>query len=233
MGSEGNKTLEIKDISVSLQIRKGQRYLRARIGSDGQPVISAPSRYPLHLIKKFAEDKYDWIVEHSFDTELIKDGTKLFSGHKILVSDESAQRNSIKVYEEVIMLKLTAPAIAASSQQYIRAKIYSLYNQLLRSYLEDRLDYYTEETGLEYGSLEVKHLRSKWGYCDRHKNLTFSSYLMSCEDDLIDYVVLHELVHTKHMNHSSDFWETVEHYMPDYKRRRKELKMKKMLLARV
>lgn len=70
----------------------------------------------------------------------------------------------------------------------------------------------------------VKNLKSRWGSCDSHRNIILSSLLITLDDSLIDYVICHELAHTKHMNHSKEFWLNVEMMIPDYKQRRKELK---------
>jgi predicted metal-dependent hydrolase len=67
-------------------------------------------------------------------------------------------------------------------------------------------------------------LKSRWGSCSSKKNLNFNVKLICFREEIIEYVVVHEMSHLIHMNHSKDFWKLVERLLPDYDARRKELK---------
>lgn len=71
---------------------------------------------------------------------------------------------------------------------------------------------------------KAKKLRSRWGSCDQDKNISLSLYLAQLPPDLVDYVLCHELAHTKHLNHSRKFWQEVSLMAPNYKILKKELK---------
>ncbi len=81
-----------------------------------------------------------------------------------------------------------------------------------------------EKTGLEPNSWRVKDIQYAWGSCTNKKNITLSLNLIKKREELIEYVVVHELCHLKHMNHSKEFWNLVEKHIPNYKECRKELK---------
>jgi predicted metal-dependent hydrolase len=66
--------------------------------------------------------------------------------------------------------------------------------------------------------------KSRWGSCSGQGNLNFNCLLMRAPDDVVDYVIVHELCHRKEMNHSDRFWTLVESVLPDYKEKRKWLK---------
>jgi predicted metal-dependent hydrolase len=223
-----DRFIEFDDIKVKVVFRKGQRHLRIRVGSDGQSVVSVPKRYPLMLVRAFIADKKDWIRQHSHSKELIRDGAKLYTGHHVRVNERTSARNKVVIHDELIEFSLSADATSPDSQKYMLSKIHKLYTTLLKDYVAQRLDHFATLTGLSYQYVEVKHLRSRWGHCDRNKNITFSTYLITCDDPLIDYVVLHELTHTKHMNHSTDFWQDLAKYMPQYAHYKKALKQQKM-----
>jgi predicted metal-dependent hydrolase len=70
----------------------------------------------------------------------------------------------------------------------------------------------------------VKTQKKRWGTCSSRRELRFNWKCIMLKDDLIDYIVVHELCHLKQMNHSSDFWNEVENRIPDYKSRRNALK---------
>jgi len=78
-------------------------------------------------------------------------------------------------------------------------------------------------TGLYPNKVRIRNIKSAWGTCSSNKNITISLRLINKSDDAIEYVVLHEICHLKHMNHSKEFWDLVEKHMPEYKKIRKEL----------
>ncbi len=79
-------------------------------------------------------------------------------------------------------------------------------------------------TGLKPNRVRVREVKYAWGSCSSGKNITINKKLMAYNENVIRYVILHELCHLKYMNHSKKFWNLVETYMPDYKEAKKELK---------
>ena len=77
--------------------------------------------------------------------------------------------------------------------------------------------------GVTYQKITVKDISSRWGSCSTRGNLNFSWKLFVLPEALVDYVVVHELAHLIHMNHSAQFWDVVAQYLPDYRERKKEL----------
>ena len=75
-----------------------------------------------------------------------------------------------------------------------------------------------------YNRVSVRNQKTRWGSCSSKGNLNFNYRLFYLPEELLDYVVVHELAHRLHMNHSKDFWQEVERYFPDYKECRKQLK---------
>lgn len=90
--------------------------------------------------------------------------------------------------------------------------------------IPSRVRYYADLMGLEYGSITIRMQKTRWGSCSSKKNLNFNCLLMRTPDNIIDYVVVHELCHLKEMNHSKRFWSEVGKVLPDYKERRKWLR---------
>ncbi len=81
-----------------------------------------------------------------------------------------------------------------------------------------------KETGLKPKKITIKQIKYAWGSCSSKKNITLNLELIKYSQQAIRYVILHELCHLKYMNHSKDFWNLVEKYMPDYKQIKKEFK---------
>ena len=77
---------------------------------------------------------------------------------------------------------------------------------------------------VQYGRITIRNQKTRWGSCSSKGNLNFNCLLMLAPDEVVDYVVIHELCHLIEMNHSKAFWKQVEQMMPDYKKHRKWLK---------
>jgi len=96
--------------------------------------------------------------------------------------------------------------------------------KILREELLALLNSYAERMGVEPGKIYIRHQKSKWGSCSAGGNLNFNVRLISLPRTLREYVVVHELAHLRHLNHSKAFWKLVGEFYPDYKHARKELK---------
>ena len=90
--------------------------------------------------------------------------------------------------------------------------------------IPQRVSHFAPLVGVSYGRITIRNQRSRWGSCSGKGNLNFNCLLMLCPEDVIDYVVVHELCHRKEMNHSPAFWAEVERVLPDYKARKQWLK---------
>lgn len=219
----------IGDHKVLVNRRKGQKHLRLRVNSDGKVILSAPNRYPMFLLKEFLNNKKDWMKKHSFSQQTFIDGVVLFSGESIHI-EQTSKRNKTEYRDNKILFYLSDDPTSDKAQKYIKKQIIKHYSDTLINILDERLEHFSKMTSYKHKSMRIGHFKSKWGSCDNKKNIKFSIYLISVDSYLRDYVVLHELVHTKYMNHSKDFWRAMELYMPDYKDRQKQLKNKKMTL---
>lgn len=93
-----------------------------------------------------------------------------------------------------------------------------------RSLVLGFLDHYSGELGVTHGRVRFRRMRSRWGSCSSLGNLSFNTLLSYLPDELVEYVVLHELAHMLEMNHSRRFWGILEYYIPDWRERREMLR---------
>lgn len=91
------------------------------------------------------------------------------------------------------------------------------YRNKARARFEARVAYFHPLTGGNYTSITVRDQKSRWGSCSSRGTLSFNYRLIFAPSAVLDYVVVHELCHLTHMNHSKDFWNMVASVMPDYK----------------
>lgn len=112
---------------------------------------------------------------------------------------------------------------ADAAEPLTNADIEALADKALE-YIPHRVAYFAPIVGVEYGRITIRNQRTRWGSCSGKKNLNFNCLLMMTPEDVIDYVVVHELCHLKEMNHSPSFWAEVERVLPYYKKSRLWLK---------
>lgn len=94
------------------------------------------------------------------------------------------------------------------------------FKEIVEKYVNELV----KQTGLVPNKITIKQIKYAWGSCSSKKNITINLELIKYSEQAIRYVILHELCHIKYMNHSKDFWNLVEKYMPDYKQVKKEFK---------
>jgi len=104
-------------------------------------------------------------------------------------------------------------------------KCYDIFYKLqAKEYLTSRIEHYSKVMSLNYKEIKFRKMRSRWGSCSSKRVITLNSELMKINKELIDYVVVHELAHLVHMNHSKKFHSLVMEYIPNAKNLTKELK---------
>lgn len=97
-------------------------------------------------------------------------------------------------------------------------------NQKFKELVEKNANQLIKETGLLPNKITLKQIKYAWGTCSSKRNITINIELIKYSENAIRYVILHELCHLKYMNHSKEFWDLVETYMPNYKQTKQEFK---------
>lgn len=115
-----------------------------------------------------------------------------------------------------------SPACEEKSSQTLALE--KRYRDAAKDYIPKRVNYYHQFTGGTFQKITIRDQKTRWGSCSSKGTLSFSFRLMMAPPRVLDYVVVHELCHLTHMNHSKDFWNMVASILPDYKEHRKWLK---------
>ena len=97
-----------------------------------------------------------------------------------------------------------------------------------RSKLVGRLNQLCEQHGFTYNKVFMRNQRTRWGSCSNKNNINLNMKLIRLPDEMIDYVLLHELVHTRIKNHTKDFWRELDRFVGDAKAKNKRLKAYKI-----
>lgn len=116
-------------------------------------------------------------------------------------------------------------------QNHRRKMLYYSLRKFAEQYLHERVMRWKNTCQVDFNRLKVKDVKSKWGSCSSLRNINLNWHLVLLDDDLIDYVIVHELMHLHEMNHSPRFWALVGKFCPNYKVLRQKLKEKSWLVG--
>ncbi|NCO00308.1 MAG: M48 family metallopeptidase [Epsilonproteobacteria bacterium] len=126
--------------------------------------------------------------------------------------------------EEATHLRELLQKMRVNNEKNILRCYDDFYKQFAQNHIVPRVEYFAKCMDLEYQEIKFRKMKSRWGSCSSTKILTFNTELIKIEEELIDYVIVHELAHLVHMNHSAKFHSLVEQYIPHAKHLRKNLK---------
>lgn len=230
--------LKYNSETIKIHIERSKRKtMSMSVNKDGSVTVKAPRLYPTDQeILKFVEDKIAWILkqrerqQEREDRKLVRrfetDYSFPYLGEERLIEMQYGKKISISYENEKIILK--TPYFENLQHDYdapeniviiekLQKELKKWYKKQAFDYISKRVEYYQDIVGVTVTSVSIKSRKSQWGSCDSNGNLTFSWRLVMARPEAIDYVVIHELCHRKHMNHSREFWNQVQKYMPDFK----------------
>lgn len=113
----------------------------------------------------------------------------------------------------------------------IKSAVIAAYKQAAAEYIPVRVEKISEQMGLEPARVRINSAKTHFASCSKKSSLNFSWYCMMASPAAVDYIIVHELCHMIHFNHSAKFWAEVEKYCPEYKNRKAELKVLSRELA--
>ena len=113
--------------------------------------------------------------------------------------------------------------LASTVAPYTEAQIQELY-QKAKEIIPGKVKYYAAKMDVTYGRITIRCQKTRWGSCSTDGNLNFNCLLMDFPEEVLDSIIVHELAHRKHMNHSKEFYAEIEKYYPNYKACQKWLK---------
>ena len=190
------------------------RILRSRRKSlglqvkEGEVVVKAPLFASDEVIEAFVQKYKEWIDRQLKRQEAVK--RRFVFGERFWYLGQS--------YE----LKESQEEFAFDGQNFLakepKAELFArFYNEWAKEYIPPLVECLAKEYGEAYKKVSITSAHTRWGSCSSQKNLSFSYRLMMLPPEAIKYVVIHELSHLRHMNHSKAFWELVHSRMPNYK----------------
>ena len=189
---------------------------------DCHVIVRAPLRYPVREINRFVESKNAWIKKHlsvqqerasqARDFKLDYGSDILYLGHTYKIASEEGVQG-------------TFYCPSGLNEEQIKKKLILFYKERAGEIIPELIASFAPRLFVKPANVRIGSAKRSWGSCTSSGRLTFSWRIMMASPEAIEYLVVHELAHLKQLNHSEKFWDVVASVLPDWKERRKELRL--------
>ena len=214
----------------TVQLRRSQtgRNVRLRLDARGIISISLPKRAPMFLARQLLEDSRDSIrrslLKIRAGKPVYQHGDVIGKVHRLRIEQNDSVGYSHRLGKNELVVFTPVAAAPDKIQHTIHEGIAKALRVQAKSYLPRRLKTLADNHGFRYSKLRFSSAGTRWGSCSSEGTISLNIWLMQLPFELIDYVILHELCHTQHMNHGEKFWELLGKLNPAYKDHRDRLK---------
>jgi len=219
--STNKTTFEEYEVDIIYKPRLKNSYIRVNL--DNTISVKTPYKSK-NFIQELLNDKSDWIK---------KQLTKNLQRSQIIVNLEDEVLLFGEIYSidsnEACILRKKLHRLKNPDQKRILQAYDDFYKDIAKEYLTQEIQKCAKLMNLEYSEIRFRKMKSRWGSCSSRKIITLNTQLMKLPKRMIHYVLIHELAHLVHMNHSKEFHAFVEYYLPNAKSIRKELKESRTL----
>ena len=220
------RSKKAKNINISIRPFKGVRVAVPRLASFRQA-------------KQFVVFRKHWIEKHAAQMKQFEDRQTVFNWdtqfntkyRTLKLIKSKIDVTSFNYIENQIVVKISNSKNILNSdvQDFIVNVIEKTYRLEAKAYLPNRVEKLAKTFGLVYKKVKINNAKTRWGSCSSENNINLSLQLMRLPDYLIDYVILHELAHTKVKNHSTQFWNFLD-YLTDNKAKNLDKELKSFYL---
>jgi predicted metal-dependent hydrolase len=208
--------------NVNVIISKRRKTMALKVTHKGVS-IHIPSSLPIAMAETFVEQKTPWIqrkLQHQSQQQPLlrqftDNETFFFLGESY--SLRLVQKNTSATINKTPQFIELHGRLNRLSKKAIRSTLISWYKLQAEHYLNSRTALLANKIGLIPKSIVIKTYKARWGSCNSHSDIQYNWKLILAPPDIIDYVIIHELCHIQHHNHSPAFWQLVEKHYPDFK----------------
>ena len=217
-------TLAGRKVAYSLRISERARNLRLKVDLDNGLMVTVPEGFDPDGIERILREKQGWILDklNYFDQERRIPAAPagqpgryiLYRGREYLVEvrDQGTRAGAVEILDDRIVVTLDEGGgkdCADVLERWLKRMARLLINQRIRVINND--------LNLSVNRVAIRGQKTRWGSCSQQGNLNFNWRLVMAPLQVMDYIVVHELLHLVEPNHSKKFWQLVEGVCPDYK----------------
>tara|TARA_B110000467_G_scaffold22741_1_gene20236 strand:+ start:3204 stop:3881 length:678 start_codon:yes stop_codon:yes gene_type:complete len=200
--------------------------------NEGLVVVSAPKTISKTEIDSFIQKKLPWIKKKlQIESEkIIPERKKYLNGEYFLFMEKKLKLNitSIKGERSCINdceIKIVLKKNDINNSSKIKIELEKIYKKYAFQILKEKTFSIADSLNVNPKRIKVRSYKRRWGSCSHDKNISYNWKLIMAPEKIINYVIVHELCHLIHFNHSRDFWNSVSDTLPDYKSSKEWLKL--------
>lgn len=222
----------------SVEVERTSRRKTASIKiEDGAVIVVVPKALEREKIEKLVTAKHHWIVEKlAIQIESTPRSNKQYLsgeafpylGRNYRLKVHKGDLSPTKLHAGRIVVTVPEPSTQA---HYIRRSLVAWYKRNADRKIREKVSRYEAVVGVKTGVVRIKDFKSRWGSCTPYGDVEFNWVIMMAPNRVVDYVVIHELCHLLHHDHSPQFWREVERVMPDYQEHKEWLKLNSQRLV--
>jgi len=217
---------EFGKVSIRRSARATQ--VRVRVAPDGTLRASLPLYAPTFLVKRLLKNSREELREMLKEAQpstIYENGMTIGKSHTLIFRLNAGQAKVSRHGQQIIVQ--IPPNTSSQDPMLVRLIRDGVINALrieAKSYLPKRLQFLANKYNFRFDRVRFSHASGRWGSCSSTGTISLNIALMKLPFELIDYVILHELAHTRHLNHSEVFWQLVKSTDPEYRLHRQALK---------
>ena len=207
-------------------IRKKRKTLGIKVSQQGEVIVLAPYQVNIKTIENILAKRKDWIVEAKNSIKRYVSGDSfLFLGEEYVINLIETQDNnkSIEFNGSKFNVFINEESVNNLNNK-IKELLYSKYKEDFLKMINYRMSSLAQIIGVKPNEVSVRYQKTIWGSCSYDDNISINFKLALAPLEVVDYILIHELCHILHKNHSKEFWMSVQTIMPNYKEKRKWLK---------
>lgn len=212
-----------REIEFIIDYKKVKK-IRLQIEADGVIRLTAPKNSDEETLVSIVKKHADLILERLRSREdAYRVDDKIF-GEKFLlfgreyevdlIEDADLKKTEVTLDKDMMRIR-----IKSSEKEYVKKEMIRFYKKTLRRHVMKRIASYQQKIKIKPKEIVVEESNTAWGSCSSQRRLMFNWKLAMAPVEVIDYIVVHEMCHLEHMNHSKSFWTLVGKIMPDYKQK--------------
>lgn len=227
--------LSIRDQMIPYEERRSARYRRITLSIfEDRLRISAPKNVSSKQLQELLHAKKEWILKHWLaKQEGLKCPARYLDGEHFLYRGNTVELKIRRHPRQMLRVSLEGQALEVylpqdlpdqACEPNVQVALLSWYKAQARKVLQDKLDKQAKRMQVSFQAFRLKEQKTIWGSCSSKGNLNLNWQIIMAPDTAIDYLVIHELAHLTHLNHSEQFWQRVAEFMPEYAHWKKWLK---------
>ena len=222
----------VRDIDYQLFPGTQRKTTDIVIERNGVIAVRPPLGYTAEQVDAVVESKRMWIYRNlaewrdlnavSVIREWVNGETFLYLGRSYQLSLVDNQQSNLLLKKGRFCLKRRL--IDKGGNDAAKKAFEAYYSEKGLKWITERVNYYAPKVGVKVNSIKIKNMGYRWASCNHKGALNFHWKCMMASPKIIDYIIVHELCHLHHANHSDLFWNEVDKIMPDYRERKNELR---------